>query len=151
MRAQQPCRSKRQRGLSLIEVLVSIVILSLGLLGVAGMQAAGLRASQGAHYRAQAAVLAYDMAERVRGHLNTPANWNLALNAGAPSGGTRQDLDRADWLNRLATTLPQGAGSINVDLANNVVTIVVQWDDSRAGGPADANFTLTSRLWNLGP
>jgi hypothetical protein len=58
-----------------------------------------------------------------------------------------RDRDRADWLARLAT-LPAGDGSIAVDLANNTVTIAVQWDDTRAGGAANANYTLVTRLWN---
>jgi len=136
-----------QRGLSMIEVLVAVVIISLGLLGMAGLQASGMRTSQSAFYRAQAAQFTNDMAERMRANLGDARNYTLALTATAPTGTSVRDRDRADWLARVAT-LPAGDGSIAVDLANNTVTIAVQWDDTRAGGAANANYTLVTRLWN---
>jgi type IV pilus assembly protein PilV len=136
-----------QRGLSMIEVLVAIVIISLGLLGMAGLQASGLRTSQSAFYRAQAAQFANDMAERMRANLGDARNYTLAMSATAPTGTTVRDRDRADWLARLQT-LPSGDGSIAVDVPNNTVTIAVQWDDSRGGGATTANYTLVTRLWN---
>lgn len=138
---------REQRGLSLLEVLVAIVILSLGLLGMAGLQAASLRASQGSFYRAQAAQYADDMAERMRANLGQARTYGLALGDAAPTGTSVRDRDLADWLAKLRT-LPGGAGSVAIDLANNLVTITVQWDDTRAGGPANANYTVVTRLWN---
>jgi type IV pilus assembly protein PilV len=138
---------RRQRGLSLLEVLVAIVILSLGLLGMAGLQAAGLRTSQGSFYRAQAAQYADDMAERMRANLGQARTYGLALADAAPTGTSVRDRDLADWLAKLRS-LPGGDGSVAIDLASNLVTITVQWDDTRAGGPANANFTVVTRLWN---
>jgi type IV pilus assembly protein PilV len=138
---------RHQRGLSLLEVLVAIVILSIGLLGMAGLQAASLRASQGSHYRAQAAQYADDMAERMRANLGQARTYGHALGNAPPTGTSVRDRDLAEWLARVAT-LPGGAGSVAVDLANNLVTITVQWDDSRAGGPTNANYTVVTRLWN---
>lgn len=137
----------RQSGLSLLEVLVAIVILSLGLLGMAGLQAASLRTSQGSFYRAQAAQYADDMAERMRANLGQARTYGLALADAAPTGTSVRDRDLADWLAKLRT-LPGGDGSVAIDLANNLVTITVQWDDTRAGGPANANYTVVTRLWN---
>jgi type IV pilus assembly protein PilV len=147
-------RVRRQRGLSLLEVLVAIVILSLGLLGMAGLQAASLRTSQGSFYRAQAAQYADDMAERMRANLGEARGYGLAL---ADTTATTNSIclattqvcyrDRADWLARVQS-LPGGDGSIAIDAVSNLVTITVQWDDSRAGGPANANYTLVTRLWN---
>lgn len=137
----------RQSGLSMIEVLVAIVVISLGLLGMAGLQAAGLRGSQSSAYRAQAVQFAADMAERMRGNLGDSRNYGIAIGDPAPVGTTVIDRDRADWLARLAT-LPGGAGSIAVDTVANTVTISVQWDDSRAGGASNATYTLVTRLWN---
>jgi type IV pilus assembly protein PilV len=137
----------RQSGLSLLEVLVAIVILSLGLLGMAGLQAASLRTSQGSFYRAQAAQYADDMAERMRANLGQARTYGLALADVAPTGTSVRDRDLADWLAKLRT-LPGGDGSVAIDLANNLVTITVQWDDTRAGGPANANYTVVTRLWN---
>lgn len=140
-------RIRHQRGLSLLEVLVAIVILSLGLLGMAGLQAASLRTSQGSFYRAQAAQYADDMAERMRANLGQARSYGLALADAAPTGTSVRDRDLADWLAKLRS-LPGGDGSVAIDLANNLVTITVQWDDTRAGGPANANYTVVTRLWN---
>lgn len=143
---QRPHRS-RQRGLSMIEVLVAIVVISLGLLGMAGLQAAGLRSSHSALHRAQAAQLANDMAERVRANLGQATSYGLTLADSGPSCAGVCGTDITDWLARLRT-LPAGDGAIAVDTANEVVTITVQWDDSRAGGAAAATHTLVTRLWN---
>jgi type IV pilus assembly protein PilV len=140
-------RRARQRGLSMIEVLVAIVILSLGLLGMAGLQAAGLRTSQSAFYRAQAAQFANDMAERMRANLGQATNYALTLAATAPSCGGVCAADINDWLAKLRT-LPAGDGAIDIDTVNETVTITVQWDDSRGGGGATANHTIVTRLWN---
>lgn len=138
-----------QRGLSMIEVLVAVVIISLGLLGMAGLQASSLRTSQSAFYRAQAAQFTNDMAERMRANLGDARNYTLARTtfASAPTGTTVRDRDRADWLARLAA-LPNGRGGIAVDTAANTVTIEVVWDDSRAGGGTNSTYSLVTRLWN---
>jgi type IV pilus assembly protein PilV len=140
-------RASFPRGLSMIEVLVAIVIISLGLLGMAGLQASSLRGSQSAVYRGQAVQFAADMAERMRGNLGDARNYAIAIGDPVPSGTSVTDMDRADWLARLAT-LPGGAGAIGVDTVNNVVSITVQWDDSRAGGNPLAQYTLVTRVWN---
>lgn len=54
------------RGVSLIEVLVSIVLISIVLLGVAAMAMTSMNENQSAYYRSQANALAYDMADRIR-------------------------------------------------------------------------------------
>ncbi len=136
-----------QRGISLIEVLVAIVIISLGLLGMAGLQAAGLRTGHSSLYRAQAAQLANDMAERMRANLGDALNYGLLMTDAAPAGAATRDRDRADWLARIQE-LPSGDGSIAIDAPNNLVTITVRWDDTRAGGPNNATFVMATRLWN---
>ena len=55
-----------QSGLTLIEVLVTVVILAVGLLGMAAMQLSGIRGANGANYRTQATIYANDLAERMR-------------------------------------------------------------------------------------
>jgi len=72
-----------QRGLTLAEVLIAVVILSIGLLGIAGLQLTGLRGAQSANLRTQATVLANDIAERIRanptGALNPVDGGGIAL------------------------------------------------------------------------
>jgi len=135
----------RARGFSLIEVLVSIVVLSIGLLGLAALQVSGLRVGQSSFYRAQAAQYATDMADRLRANAGEARTCELALDE-TPTGATMCDRDLAEWRARLLA-LPGGNGAVDVDIATNLVTITVQWDDSRGGGAADANVTLVTRLW----
>ncbi|HPE00801.1 MAG: hypothetical protein RLZ55_1007 [Actinomycetota bacterium] len=144
---QLPSTAYRQRGLSMVEILVAIVVLSIGLLGLAGLQANSLRTSQSALYRSQAATFAEDMAERMRANLGGARTYEIDMSAAAPTGTSVADRDRAEWLARLAN-LPAGDGAIAIDAVNRTVTITVQWDDSRAGGPTDANYTLVTRIWN---
>ena len=59
-----------QAGFNLIEVLVAMVVLSIGLLGIAGLQLTGVRANQSAYYRSQAISVMNDMIERM--HVNLP-------------------------------------------------------------------------------
>jgi type IV pilus assembly protein PilV len=150
----------RQSGVSLIEVLVAVVVLSIGLLGLAGLQASGIRVGQSSILRSQAAQLAYDMVERIRVNQAAAASYEIALAATAPSGTSTAALDLQDWRRRLQS-LPGGTGSVAV--AGTAVTIVVQWDDVRGGGvlrgtEADdaarlqlqtSQFQITAQLANL--
>jgi len=54
------------KGFTLIEALIAVVILAIGLLGIAGLQATNLKNNQSAYNRSQATLLAYDMADRIR-------------------------------------------------------------------------------------
>ena len=135
------------RGFSLIEVLVSIVVLSIGLLGLASLQISGLRVAQSSFYRAQAAQLATDMADRLRANAGEARACELALADATPtSPSTTCQRDLVDWRTRLRS-LPGGNGAVEVDLVANLVTITVQWDDSRGGGGSTSSFAMVTRLW----
>lgn len=58
-------RNQQCSGFSLVETLVTLIIISVGLLGVVGMQVAGIKNNQSAYYRTQATILASDMADRL--------------------------------------------------------------------------------------
>lgn len=129
--------SHRQQGATLIEVLVAALILSVGLLGLAGLQVTSVKSNQSAYIRSQATLLAYDIADRMRTNraeaLNgaydlelTTRSCNTSLNA----SGTLAEKDKAEWLNNLSCLLSSDAkGSIARNGA--VFTITIKWDDKR--------------------
>lgn len=123
----------RHWGFTLVEILVAVVVLAIGLLGLAGLQATSLRFNNSAYHRSQATNLAYDMADRMR--VNRQAaiagDYNIATTDPAPTGTTLADIDRAEWRSALANTLPMGTGGITQN--GNIFTINIQWDDDRDG------------------
>jgi len=146
---------KHQKGTSLIEILVTILIVSFGLLGVAGVISNGLKGAHGSQARSQAGMLAADIIDRMRanraaaesdpGGAGSP--YNLALADATPTGTTVPMQDLIAWRNALAATLPAGNGAVNVDTATKKVTISVRWDDSRAtGGSSTQTFVVETRL-----
>jgi len=120
----------KQNGFSMLEALVTLVIVSLGLLGIAGIIANSLKVNQGAQARSQASWLANDIIDRMRANRITAEGgaYTLASCAAAPAGGSVANDDLSQWCAAVAAALPTGTGS--VALAANKVTVTVQWDDS---------------------
>lgn len=123
----------RQSGFTLIEVMVTIVLTTVGLLGFAGLLTKAVSANRQAYMRTQADIMAYDLAERMR--VNRPAavsgSYNLALGSN-PTGSSVAATDLQDWKGALTRTLPSGNCAVTVDGTGNV-TITVQWDDDNDG------------------
>ncbi len=133
-------------GFTLIEVLIAMLILSVGLLGLAGLQATGLKTNHSAYMRSQAVAYGYDIIDRMRANrLNAlSGNYNIAIGAGAPSGTSIAQTDLREWKNLIAGQLPAGDASANVN--GGTVTVVVQWDDSRAQGGTAETTTVQTEL-----
>lgn len=144
---------RTSRGFTLIEVMVTVLVLSIGILGLAALQAQSLRLNHSAYLRSQATALAYDITDRMR------ANWMAAgtgaydidLGDSAPAGATVAAADLVTWKAALAVTLPNGDGSVARN-ADGSFTIVVSWDASRGEEDEAARFddatqfSLTTRL-----
>lgn len=88
---------RRARGVTLIEVLVTMVIVAVGLLGLAGMQVRGLSIQKDAHGRALATQLASDIADRMRSNTGAVANYAFATAypTGAYTAPTAPDCEAA--------------------------------------------------------
>jgi len=145
LRAAGCCARKRARGFTLVEALVALLALSIGLLGIAGMQLAGLRANLSASWRSQGTYLAYDIIDRIRANRDKRADYTTALGAVA-AGETTAGKDLETWKAHLSSTLPGGDGTVTLEGTDKtVVVITVQWDDSHGVDPALV-FTMRSRI-----
>jgi len=142
-----------RRGVTLIEVLVTMVLLGVGLLGLAGLQARGVQVNQGSSYRAQAANLATDLADRLRADPVTAMNggYNGAYTKAAAPNSAVLPLVQ-DWLFQLGSV---PGGTATVATAPPTVTVTVSWDDTRAAngarpgsGPSTGSFVLVTEIAN---
>jgi type IV pilus assembly protein PilV len=141
-------------GFTLVEVLVALVVMSVGMLGIAALYLEGLRAGRTALYRTTAITLAADMADRIRANRNAGlayAGTGPGAAGGCVNGNldcTAEDLaadDWFDWSNRLAAQLPDGAtGEVVVDAAAPpaTYTITVAWPEVGQEEPARYSLTL---------
>lgn len=141
----------RARGFTLIEMLVALLVLSIGLLGIAALQLTSLRSNHSAAMRSQATLLAYDIVDRMRANRGDAitGDYDIALGA-TPSGTSVADDDLKDWETNLTDTLgPTAKGSVNAvqdatDASTTTVTVQIQWDDSNGdAGSASNDQALT--------
>ena len=145
-----------QKGVGLIEVLITLLVLSVGLLGMATLQIKAVQMNQSSYLRSQAITLAYDIADRISINGEESASYTQAITAGIPTnpaacsgagtvsyscGGS--DLATSDlnmWLASLAV-LPSGDGSVAFSADNEQVIITVCWDDSRGSSVDNSSAT----------
>jgi type IV pilus assembly protein PilV len=138
---------KKQSGVSMIELLVSLLIFSFGMLGLAGLQIRALSVSQSSLYRSQATVLADDLLDRMRADRTNAlnGNWNTAIGtaASAVTGTQLYKTDMSDWKGTVESLLPSGKASVSV--SSGIATVTLQWDDTR-GRDGPQSWTTISRL-----
>ena len=122
----------REHGVTLIEVLIAMLVLSIGLLGLAGLYLSALRASQDMHFRVLASIAAEDMGE----HIRITGVSDAYLN---------------EWQSDLTNRLPGGQGVVVPGTGSDVVTVT--WDQrARATDDPDAvasrqSFSHEVRQW----
>lgn len=133
--------SSTAHGFTLIEVMVTVLILSIGLLGLAGMQLNALKNSHGAQLRNQATVLAYEIGERIRSNRSAAQGGGYDIAAGAQpaaapdcetshcNSSEMADYDLEQWKAALLAALPAGDGEIS--RTADLITIAVLWDERR--------------------
>lgn len=133
---------KRSEGFTLVEVLVSVLILGIGLLGLAGLQNVGVRAGYSALQRSQASWLASEMADLLRANPEAARAGaydttfaDVADECPKPAGSTRAQLDLAQWRADVCQMLGKtGGGSVQVIRSGHLYSavIAVRWRDRRA-------------------
>jgi type IV pilus assembly protein PilV len=127
-----------QRGVGLVEVLVAVLVLSIGLLGIAGLQLRTIRNNQSALERGIAVIETHALADALRADRQKAKAglFNLTLAAAAPTGTTFREVVLARWRANILNALgPDATGEVNCN--GTLCTIIVQWNDSRgAGGSA---------------
>ncbi|MGB5606702.1 MAG: type IV pilus modification protein PilV [Gammaproteobacteria bacterium] len=139
---------QKQKGTTLLEVLIAVLILSIGLLGHSKIQALGVRAATDANLRTQATTLANEMIERLRanrpaadsGYYSTidyasidcnagPAKICSEGTAGSASDCTMDEIaneDAVHWFCAVQDSIPNG--NVAVSVAAGVYSIQVSWD-----------------------
>lgn len=142
-RTRESSSANAQRGVTIVEVLVAVVVLSLGIVGVLGTNTKGFGNVNSSGHRAQATWLASQIIDRARA--NTKGVY--AINFGSATGSTGQAAtDLAAWKSLLSRTVPMGDGEIKEDIVIDASTgtkirvfkVLVRWDDRRASSEGAA-------------
>lgn len=152
-------RRRAHHGFSMIEVLVSILIVSLGILALSGLLVRSSTLGKTAEFRGAASLLAADIADRIRANVvgARDGNYNkapIALATAFPDAVTPAcDVaacttaqlaakDVADWQAALYASLPQGTGAIDYDAANHWADVWVMWRDPSAEDKANEHINV---------
>ncbi len=140
-----------EQGFTLIEVLVTVLVLAFGLLGMAGLQSLGIRNTHSAYLLSQATAEAYNILDCIRAN-RTAAEagaYNISLSS-TPSGASLAAGDLANWKARLANVLPSGQGAVGCGAATcpagSTYTVTVQWVDLQPDGSrGNVNIQIQSQ------
>ena len=152
-------KANHEKGFSLIEVLISLVIIAVGLLGLASLQITGVRNNHSAYLRSQMTFLTYDIVDRMRANRISAekGNYDLNMNVDAETLiGSIENTDRKQWLENIEKQLPAGDASISTEQdvvggSHMIVEVEIQWDvykwDNELGEPvADTQTFITKTV-----
>lgn len=151
---------RRERGFTIVEALVALVVLAIGLLGIAALYLDSLRASRTAIYRTQAVNLASDLADRIRANRRailgygvdfavTPAVVDACATTAGCSEAELAQTDLSLWKADLARDLPRGDGRVEVTapaLVGGPATylVTVRWNEPGEDQPLEFRFGFTT-------
>ncbi len=150
-------KTSNQSGFTMIEVLISMIILAIGLLGLAGLQSNSLRFNNSAYLRSQASYLAIDIADKMRANQdaiiagsfdNIDAdgdNYDIGTCYDAGAVCTTDQMATsaiAQWEDLLVQLLPSGNATVTQGV-NSTFRVVITWVDNTAD-PDDNTKTFTT-------
>lgn len=135
---------RSQRGASLLEILIAVLILAIGMLGIAALQAVSLRNTQGSSDRTNATIQAYSMLDMLRAN-------RVAARGGQYDQGylctvpaetdNRVDSDIALWIGQMQQAMGSTACGA-IDCGAETCEVKIRWNDSRATQADDAEETF---------
>jgi type IV pilus assembly protein PilV len=132
--ASSACRTKpprRQGGVTMIEILITLLVLSVGLLGLAALQGFSLQAGQVSYHRTQATNVAYEAADFAR------ANRSIATSTLLTNVANNLASER----------LPSGSATVTGPSPDDVITVTVTWlDDREDTNNGNLSFAITTRI-----
>lgn len=141
----------RCRGVGLLEVLISVLVLGIGLLGVAALQTQALKTSADSQYFQLASVLANDYLERARANRGSLTEYALTQQTPACTpptlSGNVAARDKAQWLQQVACQLPDGR--VEVAIADRNMQITIEWFDRASNAQLtgrNKQFQITSQF-----
>jgi type IV pilus assembly protein PilV len=151
---------RHRSGFTLVETMVALLVLSVGMIGVAALYGQALSASNNAGYRSQAIVLAAELADRIRSNRTargayegtaTDHSCDQATGAGGVDCSPAEMAEHDMWLwqAQVAQSLPGGQGSIDVDTGTNPAsyTVTVSWDEPTDEDPVSFAFEFSLPIY----
>jgi len=150
-----PGRGRYATGFSLVEVLIALIIMSVGMLGIAGLYVHSMQAGRTSLFRHHAVTLAGDVADRIRANPLGGVAYEGAGDELCAVGGancTAADMAATDvalWLEQAATTLPEGTVAVvyNDAAVPSTYEVTVTW--SEAGYEVDPTYTISFPVFEM--
>lgn len=136
-----------QQGVGMLEVMIAVLVLAIGILGIAALQSITLKNTGSSAARTQAAIQIYSMMDIIRADRSNIATYNTNIYTAGTGTGTPGTMQ--GWLDGLQTSVaPDAKGKVTCDGNTFICSVGVQWDDSRAtgGNSAPVEINITSQL-----
>lgn len=138
-------RSSNHSGFTMIEVLVALIVLAIGLLGVAGVQALSLKQTANANTRSLVNMYAYDLSERMRAESKSFNDYEKAISATCGEC----NVDIKNWHEAVVLDIPTAETGVSVfSVAGGVASeITIRWTERDLGNDAvTQDYKLYVRL-----
>jgi len=152
----------KESGSTLLEVLITVLVLATGLLAMGALQTRSLQFNQSASMRSQANIFAYDIVDRIRlnrGDKSTNVTaYNVDYDSASPSTNVHAGADITAWRDAMKKVLPDAKGKIAcadaaATITTRICTISIKWSDaslfgehSTANSDGQTELTYTSSL-----